>query len=105
MNRISEMNTTKTLRTAEITTFCAYIAFVVAGLALYGMVDDSPFIPLMNAHIDLAAAWYVIAGGSGIALLAVVLGGLPIGFTMLRRALAARRGDLLLLLAVPVTAL
>src|SRR5438067_797287 len=93
------------LRLSLITVFCAYIGFVVAGLALYAMVDDSPFVPLMNSHLELAAAWYLIAGGSAIALLAVAVGGLPIGLTLLLRAFATRRKDLLLLLAVPIVAL
>lgn len=91
------------LRKIEIIIFCAYIAFVVAGLYLFGMVDDSPFIPLMNTHFDLAAAWYVIAGGSVVALVAIVVGGLPIGVAVLKYALGKERKNLLLL-AVPLVA-
>lgn len=91
------------LRRIEIVVFCAYIAFVVAGLYLFGMVDDSQFIALMNAHFGLAAAWYVIAGGSVIALGAIVVGGLPIGVAVLRYALGKERRNLLLLV-VPLIA-
>lgn len=41
------------LRTTALTVFCAYCAFIVAGLALFGMVDDSPFIPAMRDHAAL----------------------------------------------------
>src|SRR5437588_10694409 len=92
-------------RTSLIVVFCAYICFVVAGLALYAMVDDSPFVPLMSKHLELAAAWYLVAGGSAIALLAVAVGGLPIGLTLLVWAFTTRRKDLLFLLAVPVVAI
>ncbi len=97
------MHNSKTLRKMEIVVFCAYIGFVVAGLYLYGMVDDSPFIRLMETHAELAASWYVLAGGSAVALLAVVIGGLPIGLGVVRYALA-RNKRYLLLLAVPVIA-
>lgn len=93
------------LRTVVLTVFCAYIGFVLAGLALYGLVDDSRFIPAMNSHLDIALAWYVIAGGSAIALAAAVIGGLPIGYAIIRRALQARRRDILFLLAVPLISL
>src|SRR5205814_9190718 len=93
------------LRTSLMIVLCAYTGFVMAGLALYVMVDDSPFVPLMNTHLELAAVWYLVAGGSAIGLLAVVVGGLPIGPALLVRAFTTRRKDLLLLLAVPVVAL
>src|SRR5438132_9931238 len=99
------MEITGRLRKAEMIVFCAYIAFVVAGLALYGMVDDSPFIPAMNRHVELAAAWYAIAAGSGLALVAVVAGGLPFGLAIVKRIFTEKRRDLLMLMAVPVIAL
>jgi hypothetical protein len=93
------------LRTTVLTIFCAYIAFVVAGLALYGMVDDSPFIPAMNSHLDLALAWFALAAGSALALAGAVIGGMPIGYALVVQALKARRRDIVLLLAVPLLAL
>src|SRR4051812_4811648 len=48
------------LRTTALTVFCAYITFVVAGLAFLGMVDDSPFIPAMRDHVTLNACWLAI---------------------------------------------
>src|SRR5438045_102426 len=101
--RSPEMQSFTTLRRAEITVFCAYIAFVVAVLCFYGLVDDSPFIPLMNTDLALAAAWFTVAGGAMIALAAVVIGGVPIGYAVVRDALARNRWRLLLL-AVPVIA-
>src|SRR2546426_1417874 len=98
------MNMNGRLRAVALTVFCAYIGFVLAGLTFYLMVDDSPFVPLMGTHLELGAAWLVVAGGSAISLLAVV-GGLPIGLTMLRQGITARRRDLLLLLFVPVISL
>src|SRR5437868_2329709 len=92
------------LRRWAITVFCAYIGFVLAGLAFYGMVDDSPFVPLMNRNVALGLSWLVVAGASGIALLAVVIGGLPVGLAVVTRALRVERRNLVLL-AVPFVSL
>jgi len=92
------------LRRWAIMVFCAYIGFVLAGGAFYEMVDDSPFVPLMNQHAALMLAWLAVAGASGIALLAVVVGGLPVGLAVVWRALRVERRNLVLL-AVPFVAL
>ncbi|HEV7128468.1 MAG TPA: hypothetical protein VGN32_13640 [Ktedonobacterales bacterium] len=91
-------------RRGAITVFCAYIAFVVAGLAFNQDIEDG--LPkLIAAHPDLAIAYYTVAGGAVVALLAVLVGGLPIALAVLRRAWAARRWDIFLLFAVPPVAL
>jgi hypothetical protein len=91
-------------RMAILTIFCAYIAFVLGGLGLYGTVDDSPFVAAMHTHTALAAAWDVLAAGSAVALLAVVIGGLPVALAALRHARAASSRNRTLL-AVPALAL
>lgn len=85
--------------------FCAYSAFVVAGLAFYGMVDDSPFIPVMRSHFEFRSAWNIVAFASALALLAIIIGGGPIVLAVLRQSLLTKRKDLLLLLLTPVFAL
>ena len=45
------MQRLRALRTTALTVFCAYITFVVAGLAFFGMVDDSAFIPAMTRTV------------------------------------------------------
>lgn len=97
------MNMLNKLRTTLLIVFAAYIGFIVAGFSLVGLADDSPMIPLMKTKPALAAAWTTIQAGSAVALLAVVIGGLPLALTVLRRALAPDRGGLGLLL-VPVFA-
>lgn len=98
------MTTNLDRRKWAITVFCAYIAFVLAGAAFVGMVDDSPFLPMMNRQAPLMFAWLVVAAASGIALLAVVVGGLPVGLAVAWRALRVEKSNLLLL-AVPFVAL
>ncbi|MGH2516987.1 MAG: hypothetical protein ACRDHP_15150 [Ktedonobacterales bacterium] len=91
-------------RRGAITVFCAYIAFVLAGAGFNQMIEDD--LNRLNAtHPSLAVAYYVVFGGAIISLLAVLAGGLPIAFAVLRRALTERRRDILALFAVPPLAL
>jgi hypothetical protein len=86
------MNMLNKLRTTILIVFAAYIGFVIAGFGLVGLADDSPMISLMKTKPALAAAWTTIQAGSVVALLAVVIGGLPLALTVIRRALAPHRG-------------
>jgi hypothetical protein len=87
-------------RRSAITVFCAYIAFVIAGLAYNQMIEDD--LPALDtSHPAIAAAYHIILYGSAVALLAVLTGGLPIALAVARRALVVRRKDILLLFAVP----
>ena len=95
------MNMINKLRTTILMVFTAFIGFIVAGFSLVGLADDSPMIPLMKTNPALAAAWTTIQVGSAVALLAVVIGGLPLALTVVRRALAGDRRSRGLLL-VPV---
>jgi hypothetical protein len=99
------MNMVNKLRTTLLIVFTGYIGFIIGGLAFYGLVDDSPMALLMKTGTDipLSAAWVIVEIGAVIALFAVVIGGLPIGWRLLRRALTSSRQDLKLLL-VPVLA-
>jgi len=91
------------IRTTILIVFAAYIGFIVAGFSLVGLADDSPMIPLMKTDLPLALAGRTIQAASGIALLAVVIGGLPLALTILRRALTVGRHNQGLL-QVPVFA-
>jgi hypothetical protein len=93
------------IRTMEITVFSAYILFIFAGLLFYGMVDDSPFVPLMQAHLEFRAAWFTVEGGAVVALLAFLAGGVPIGLALLKSAVSAKRRDILLLVGIPLVLL
>jgi hypothetical protein len=95
------MNMNNKLRTAILLVFAAYIAFIVAGMGVYGFADDSPFIPMMKTNLALYVAWTTIQLGSVVALAAVVVGGAPLAWTIVRRAFTSHRRDLRILL-VPV---
>lgn len=99
------MNMVNKLRTTLLLVFTGYIGFIIGGMSFYGLVDDSPVAVLMKTKTDipLFAAWTTVQVGALIALLAVVIGGLPLAWTVIRRALTSSRRDLGFLL-VPVFA-
>lgn len=78
-------------RDAACIMFAAWIAFVVAGLHFYGMVDDTPYAHIIDEHTALGWAWRIVEYGSVLALLAVLVGGLPIAWQIWRNAPAQRR--------------
>ena len=87
-------------RRSVITVFIAYIAFVLAGGSFSNMIEDD--VKTLNpAHPAIAAAYDVVLVMAFVSLLAVLVGGLPIGLAVIRRAIANHRGDILLLMAVP----
>ena len=97
-------NMVNKLRTTLLIVFTAYIVFVIAGMTLVGLVDDSPAANLMKSgNLGLHWTWMSIAAFSVIALLAVVAGGMPLGITLFRQAFTTSRRTLRLLL-VPVYA-
>jgi hypothetical protein len=91
-------------RRSAIVMFWAYIAFVLAGLGFFNASEDD-IRRLLNGHSDLAAAYWVVQAGAGLALLAVLAGGVPVALAALRRAWERRRRDIALLFAVPPLAL
>ena len=97
------MNKMNKLRTSLLIVFAAFIGFVIAGFSLVGLADDSPMIPLMQSNLPLYISWILIQVGALVALLAIVIGGLPLGSTLIRRAFTTHRRSLALLF-VPVGA-
>lgn len=89
------------LKITEITVFCAYIGFVVAGLAFGKMVEYDDFHGLLDSNTGVAVSYWTLYAGAFAALLAVLVGGLPIAYAAARYAIRAKRWRLLALLAVP----
>jgi hypothetical protein len=92
------MNMNNKLRTSILMVFAAYIAFIVAGFSIYGFADDSPFVPMMKTDPVLYASWTTIQAGAIIALLAIVIGGAPLAWTVIRHVFTSQRKDMQLLL-------
>lgn len=95
---------TDRVRLSAITVFCAYIAFVLAGMGFQKISEYEDFTAAAKAHALIGVSFSVIVIGSAVALLAVLAAGLPLAFASLRYALSARRIDVLLLFGVPVVA-
>ncbi len=93
------------MRASTITVFCAYILFVIAGLAFQKMTEYDDFTSAMQAHTALSVTYKIIVIGSAIAFLAVLIGGLPMAVDAAIHAYKTRRRDLLLLLAPPLSLL
>jgi hypothetical protein len=80
---------------------CAWILAVAAGIALYGVVDDSPFVNAMRGDLFFRICWQGLEIGSLIAAAALALGGIPLVWSVLRYAVEAHRRDILIRLALP----
>ena len=84
--------------------WCAWMAAVAAGISLYGMVDDSPFVGAMQSNLSFGVYWLGIEVGCLVTAGAIALGGAVAGWSMLRFAIASRRRDILWRLAYPLLA-
>jgi hypothetical protein len=91
-------------RRAEITIFCAWIAFVVAGLAFQRMSEYDDFQNAGATYPVIGVAYIAIQVGAAIALLAVLVGGVPIALFAFTHALEQRRYGVVLLFGVPILA-
>src|SRR5690349_247361 len=94
----------KRLLSAEITVFAAYIAFVVAGMVFAKMVEYDDFSDVTHGNMLITIAFNTLVAGAYIALLAVVVGGLPLAIAAARYAAATRRWRILALLSAPLLA-
>ncbi|SRR5579875_1862679 len=92
---------TNRLRASAITVFCAYIAFVVAGMGYQKMTEDVIQSGIQDAHPALSGSFLLIEIGAVVALLAVLIGGLPVAFAAVRYGFSTRRLSIPALFVVP----
>lgn len=93
-----------TLRRSLLAIFCAFIGFVLAGLAFQKMTEYDDFMEAARAHSIIGLSLNLVVIGAVVAFLAVLAGGLPIAVAVIKSALARKRYGPLLLLAVPILA-
>ena len=93
-----------TLRRSLLTIFCAYVGFILAGLAFQKMTEYDDFVNAARTHSIVGLSFNLVVIGSAVALLAILAGGLPIAIAVIRSALVQKRRGPLLLLAVPILA-
>jgi hypothetical protein len=85
--------------------FAAFIAFVIAGIGFQKSGEYIMQTTLPDTYPLLAISYDAMMVGAVVALLAVLVGGVPIAIAALRYAVAHRRGDILARFAVPPVAL
>lgn len=73
-----------TLRDSLLVVFCAYIGFVIAGLAFQRFAEGHAFMVLADIHHPVGVSFALIILGSIMALWAVFIGGLPIVWTVVK---------------------
>lgn len=98
----SVVSMTNKLRTSAVTIFYAFALFVFAYLGFQRLTDPRPpFDAVANAHPPVRVAFAVFEDAAALAAVAVIAGGLPIVYAVVRSALVARRRDVLTLLGLP----
>lgn len=93
-----------TLRRSLLTLFCAYIGFIVAGIGFQKLTEYSDFTEAAQANPLMGLAFNLVVIGAVVALLAILVGGLPIAFAVIRSSLSRKRYGSLILLAGPIIA-
>ena len=77
------------VRRSLVATFCAVVLFLFAFTALMRTVDPvAPFAAVGHLHPEVAITYALFAHSGIVALLALLLGGLPVLFTAIKRAFA-----------------
>jgi hypothetical protein len=92
------------LRRSLLTIFCAYVGFILAGWAFQKMTEYDDFREAAQTHSIVGLSFQLVVIGAVAALLAVLVGGLPIAVAVVRSTLAQKRWGSLLLLATPILA-
>ena len=89
------------LRSTMVVVFCAYIAYVVAGLAFGKMVEYDDFQEVIEQHAQVGLSYTLLYVGAWVSLAAVLVAGLPIAYAAARHAIASNHRRRLWLFAVP----
>jgi hypothetical protein len=92
------------LRRSLLTTFCAYSGFIVAGIAFQKLNEYHGFIEAAQTHSLVGFSFYLVVIGAVAALLALLVGGVPIVGAVVKDAFVRKHYGLLLLFATPIFA-
>lgn len=97
----SHMLQSRQYRRSASIIFAAFIAFVIAGIGFQKTNEDIMKTSLPTTYPILAIAYYAMMAGAVVALLAVLIGGIPVALAALRYGVANRRNDILARFAMP----
>ncbi len=93
------------IRTSEIAVFAAFVLYCLAWTPLHFVADTpSTWQPAAQAHPELAIALDALNFAGFLAVLAILIGGVPLLLTALSWAVKNRRWDVTLLLVLPLLA-
>ena len=93
-----------TLRRSVLTIFCAYVGIILAGMAFQKMTEYNDFQEAARTYLVVGLSFNLVIIAAVVALLAVLVGSLPVAVAVVRSALARKRYGSLFLLVVPVLA-
>lgn len=89
----------KEVKSSRTLILFAGVATLTASANLYFTVDDTPLAAMVQSHSSLAACWFVMEGGSVLALAGLAAASVPVLWAMARFAWVGRRTDIGLRLA------
>jgi hypothetical protein len=89
------------LKMTMVIVFCAYIAYVVAGLIFGKMVEYDDFQEVIDHNAQVGLSYTLLYIGAWVSLGAVLLAGLPIAYAAARQAIASNHRRRLWLFTVP----
>lgn len=89
------------MRGSVLVVLWAWAFLVVAGVGFQKMTEYEDFVRAARDNVAVGVAFYAVVIGAVLALAAVVVGGAPVAFAALRKALAEGRKDVPLMFCVP----
>ena len=90
------------LRASELAVFVGWILFVVSGLGFAKMTENWDLLPPPGGDsLTIGLAYDAVIVGAMVALLGVLVAGVPIAWAIIRSALSERRWRLIALFAIP----
>lgn len=92
------------LRCSLLTIFCAYVGFILAGLGFQKLAEAADLQEIAQRYGIVGFSFHLVLVGAIVALLAVLVGGLPIVAAVIKSAFAQKRWSSLVLLVVPILA-
>ena len=90
------------MRGSVLAVLWAWVGLVVAGVGFRKMTEYDDFVRAARDSALVGVAFDTVVVGAVVALAAVAVGGAPVAFAALRKALAERRKDVPLLLCMPL---
>ena len=93
------------MRGSVLLVLWAWAFLIVAGVGFQKMTEYGDFVRAARDSVAVGVAFHAVVIGAVLTLAAVVVGGVPVAFAALRKALAEGRKDVPLMFCVPLLSL